>query len=239
MALMAVLLGAAWQAYGLLDSDVTIVRIEGELTQRERERARQVLVPLLPARVLSANTLRIRDRLEAESWVDSAAVRRRWPDTLVIRVTAEVPVARWRDGSLLSNRGEVIEPLELVGLDALPHLRGPEGSAERLMKTFQRVNDVMRPLGLSVVRLEEDAAGDVRFVTDTAVEIALGAEAHVDRLRRLDTVLRARLLEQLDRVARVDARYENGVAVAWRDAVVPELAANLAAPFPASIDEGP
>jgi cell division protein FtsQ len=104
---------------------------------------------------------------------------------------------------------------------------------------FQRVAEVLRPLGLSVVRLEEDAGGDVRFVTDTGLLVELGTEAHVDRLRRLDTVLRARLLEQLDRVARIDARYDNGVAVAWRDAVLPGLGPNSVAALAAASDEGP
>jgi cell division protein FtsQ len=238
-ALLVVVVAGAWQGWRQLDSPVAVVRIEGQLTEVERGRAQRLVAAQLPAGVLSLDTRRLRDRLEAESWIDTAAVRRRWPDTLLVSVAPEVPVARWRDGALLSNRGEVIEPLELVGVDALPHLSGPAGSAGRLAVAFQRVAEVLRPLGLSVVRLEEDAGGDVRFVTDTGLLVELGTEAHVDRLRRLDTVLRARLLEQLDRVARIDARYDNGVAVAWRDVVLPGLGPNSVAALAAASDEGP
>jgi cell division protein FtsQ len=215
LVLGAVLLGgrAAWSA---LDGPVSVVRVAGELTGAERARATELVSSFLPGGVLTLDAAGLRARLEAESWVDAAAVRRRWPETLEVTVVPEVAVARWRDGALLSSRGEVIEPLELVGVDALPRLSGPDGTAREVMEVFQQVGEALRPLGVTVDELRLDAVGDVRVLTGAGVEIALGADGHGARLQRTATVIRRQLAGRLADVERIDARYDNGIAVAWR-----------------------
>lgn len=205
---------AAWER---LDVPVSLVEVSGELTAAERARAIEIVAAFLPAGVFELDTATLRDRLVAESWIDAAAVRRRWPETVEIRIAPEVPVARWQGDALLSSRGAVIEPLEIIGVDSLPHLVGPAGSEAEVMRVFQTVTGVLRPLGVEVESLARDAVGDVHVRTRRGVDIALGPDRHGARLQRLATVLSGRLAGRLDEVARLDARYDNGIAVAWRD----------------------
>lgn len=214
---LALLAWGAALAWERLDVPLSVVEVSGELTAAERARAIEIVAAFLPAGVFELDTRALRDRLVAESWIDAAAVRRRWPDTVEIRIAPEVPVARWQGDALLSSRGAVIEPLEIIGVDSLPSLAGPPGSEEEVMRVFQVVTGVLRPLGVVVESLRRDAVGDVRVTTRRGVEIALGADRHGARLQRLATVLAGRLEGRLDDVARLDARYDNGIAVAWRD----------------------
>ncbi|HSG87748.1 MAG TPA: cell division protein FtsQ/DivIB [Pseudomonadales bacterium] len=206
-----------WQAWQGLDAPLTVVRVSGELTAGERDRATELVSSFLPAGFLAFDAAGLRKRLEAESWVDGASVKRLWPAILEVRVVPEVAVARWRDDALLSGRGRVIEPLELVGVDALPRLRGPDGSAQQVMEVFQMVGELLRPTGLAVIEIEQDAVGNVRIVTRDGPTILLGADEHAGRLLRVAAVLEHGLADRLPDVARLDARYDNGIAVAWRD----------------------
>ena len=156
-------------------------------------------------------------RLAEDSWVASASLRREWPDTLRVMVEPEVPVARWRDEALLSNRGRIIAPLWDNAPGTLPSLSGPEGSAPQLMATYLRVAEMLQGHQLTVARVEESAAGDIEVTLQGGVRLRLGTDAQVARLRRVDAVLSAALAAQLDRVDSIDARYDNGVAVAWRE----------------------
>ena len=161
-------------------------------------------------------------RLAEESWVASASLRREWPDTLRVTVEPEVPVARWRDEALLSNRGRIIAPLWDNAPGTLPSLSGPEGSAPQLMATYLRVAEMLQGHQLTVARVEESAAGDIEVTLQGGVRLRLGTDAQVARLRRVDAVLSAALAAQLDRVDSIDARYDNGVAVAWREGAAGE-----------------
>ena len=207
-----------------IDGPIAVVEVSGELTAAERARATEVVASFLPAGFLTVPLEPLRARLADESWIDSASVRRRWPDALVIRIAPQVAVARWRDDALLSSRGEVIEPLELVGVDSLPRLSGAAGDEALVMEIHQMVAEILRPLAMEVAELERGPAGEVSLRTRGGLDIVLGADRHAKRMRRVATVLGAPLAARRTDIARIDARYDNGVAVAWRP-----LALNAAA----------
>lgn len=219
MLLVATLATCLWRAWLGLDAPLTTVRVTGELTAAERDRATELVASFLPAGYLGLDAPGLQSRLEAESWVDAASVRRRWPGTLELRIAPAVAVARWRDDALLSVRGRVIEPLELVGADSLPRLVGAEHSAQAVMSAFQQVSEVLRPLGMEVQELALDHLGGVRVVTRDDVEILLGVGDRVGRLERVAAVIAHGVEEPEAALARLDARYENGIAVAWREGV--------------------
>jgi cell division protein FtsQ len=203
--------------FSLLNAPVEVVRVEGDLPEAGQARLREVLGAALPSGIFTLDVGALQARLAAESWVASASLRREWPDTLRVTVEPEVPVARWRDEALLSNRGRIIAPLWDNAPGTLPSLSGPEGSAPQLMATYLRVAEMLQGHQLTVARVEESAAGDIEVTLQGGVRLRLGTDAQVARLRRVDAVLSAALAAQLDRVDSIDARFDNGVAVSWRE----------------------
>ena len=224
-AAVLVLAGLALGGHGLfslLNAPVEVVRVEGDLPEAGQARLRELLGAALPSGIFTLDVGALQARLLEESWVASASLRRVWPDTLRVTVEPEVPVARWRDEALLSNRGRIIAPLWDNAPGTLPSLAGPEGSAPQLMATYLRVAEMLQGHELTVARVEESAAGDIEVTLQGGVRLRLGTDAQVARLRRVDAVLSAALAAQLDRVDSIDARYDNGVAVAWREGAAGE-----------------
>jgi len=217
-ALLLFIVALGWQGWRTLDRPISVVRVDGELTAAERARATELVSLFLPAGVLSLDTRALRDLLEQESWVDSVALWRSWPDAVRLEIRAEAAVARWRTDALLSARGRIIEPLELLELDTLPRLAGPDGSAERVMQTFQRIADVLRPHGLRIDTLGMDAEGGIEVRLRQGPLLVFGHRELASRLQRLDLVLRQQFPDGLAEVERIDARYDNGIAVAWHSA---------------------
>lgn len=220
-ALVAVLLlvglgAAGMQAWRMLDTPVEVVRIEGDLRAAERERAAALISAQLPATILTLDTGALRRLLEQESWVAGVAIWRRWPDTLRLRVEPESAVARWRDGALLSSRGRVIQPLTPDTHEALPHLLGPRGSEVEVMALFQRINDALRTHDVRVARLQLMADRNIRAELSEGAALMLQQQGLAGQLERLDVLLAGPLGGRMAEVARLDARYDNGVAVAWQ-----------------------
>ena len=179
--MLAALGTAGWFGWRALDAPVQLVTIGGELSVAERERASEIVAGYLPDGVLSLDTDALQQRLEEESWLARASVRRRWPDGVDVDIEPEVPVALWRDGELLSSRGRVVTPLEDIVRTGMVTLSGPEGSSERVMATYQRIADVLRPMGLRIELLELDELAGWRFVVEPGVEVA---QLIVDENRR-------------------------------------------------------
>lgn len=94
------LLAAAWQPLSsLIDRPLTEVRIAGITGSDDRVTAadlQQVAAPYIGDGFFSTDVQAVRDAVEAHPWVQAAAVRRVWPQTLVLQVAEHVPVARWR-----------------------------------------------------------------------------------------------------------------------------------------------
>ena len=95
------------------------------------------------------------------------------------------------------------------------------------MARYQRLLDMLAPLGLRIVQLVEDERGEMEVVLAGGMRIALGSEDFLGRMQRFITVYRGELAARAGDVARVDLRYSNGVAVSFREPPAAEHIAGL------------
>lgn len=219
-ALLLLLAAAAWSVWQQLDRPVRNVRVEGPLTAAEQAAIRDVVAASLDAGVLSLDAGRLRERIHALSWPRAVHVRRDWPDTLVIRVEKESVIAEWGDGGYLTTAGKVVR-LAADGRDtggqALPALVTVLSPPRRAMELYQMLQSRVGSEGLSIARLEENELGEWQATFTGGITVSLGSEALRSRLERFLVAYRHALADRAGQVDRVDARYDNGVAVHWRD----------------------
>lgn len=225
--LLVTALGLAfWQgARWLAEMPVERVVFEGDIRHSDRDALVAAVNRELPAGFLGLDLQKLRETLEQEDWVYQVSIRRQWPKTLAVQVQEETPIARWGQGGVLNHRGEIFNP-GAVALDAdLPLLSGPAERANDIMTVYQSLRDGMKGVGLELTKLELTDRGSWLAVTGQGMDIWLGRESPARQLQRFLMVFEQKLQGQADAIARVDMRYVNGVAVAFRDGRMPENAA--------------
>lgn len=173
------------------------------------------LAPWLVNRFFHLNLVEMQDAVVTMPWVRAASLRREWPDKLVIKLEEQAPIARWLEKGLIGDNGQVFEPESIVGFDRLPKLSGPSDRAKEVMQQYLAISQILRPSGLTVNALGLSETDAWWFKVDH-VEVNIGRDRRMERLQRFIRLYHARLDRRWQEVARVDLRYLNGAAVAWK-----------------------
>ena len=221
LVIMSLALGAQ-VIFSRLNAPVEVVRVEEIFPEAGQARLRELLGSALPSGIFTAGRGCASGASCGGELGCFGVPAPGMAGHLRVTVEPEVPVARWRDEALLSNRGRIIAPLWDNAPGALPALPAPRARRPSLWRSYLRVAEMLQGHQLAVARVEESAAGDIEVTLQGGVHLRLGTDAQVARLRRVDAVLSAALAAQLDRVDSIDARYDNGVAVAWREGAAGE-----------------
>ncbi len=202
-------------SYAALDHPVTRVFIDGEVDPAERAQVEAVVNKSLKGGVLSVDAHAIVEGLQALGWTRSVSVRRVWPDRIEVALAHSVPIARWNSNGLLGDDGRAFRYVGQRIQPDLPNLFGPPDSAVEVVRHYRVLREIFGPAGLLVTRTGQDEKGNWSMVLDGQIEVLLGNSDVLDRARRVVDLYARHLAAERDRIERVDARYANGVAVAW------------------------
>jgi len=206
------------------DRPIAKISVEGDLSYVSQQAVQQRIEPFVTASFFSVDLPGMRHELERMPWIASAQVRRVWPDQLLVRLEEQLPIARWGDEALLNNQGKAFAPKEQANYQHLPQLYGPKRAQQQVMQQYQMLSQMLRPLGFSVARLELRERGSWFLSTGQGIELLLGRDHLVEKMRRFTAIYDKALKEQQTNIARIDLRYANGLAVAWREPVAPTAA---------------
>jgi cell division protein FtsQ len=230
--LLAVLGFGAYEAAQRLlpyaDRPIAKVNVQGDLSYISQQAVQQRIAPYIAASFFSIDLAGMRRELEQMPWIAHAEVRRVWPDQVMVRLEEQLPIARWGDEALLNNQGQAFAPRELAHYEQLPQLWGPQRAQEQVMQQYQMLSQMLRPLGFSIARLELRERGSWFLSTGQGVELLLGRDHLVEKMRRFISIYEKTLKDQIVNIERVDLRYPNGLAVAWRAPVEAPAAATVA-----------
>jgi cell division protein FtsQ len=201
-----------------------VIRIEGvqdvELRRVNPSTVKGTAVPRIKGNFFTANLDAVRQAFETVPWVRKAAVRREWPNQLVVTIEEHEPLGTWgSDGRLLSAQGDVfIANLAEAEEDGeLPEFSGPEGSEKEVVARYREFRQWFAPASLAPesVQLSGRYAWTVRM--DNGMTVELGREQSQttlkDRVNRLVGIYPQLLARLQDGIESVDLRYPNGLAL--------------------------
>ena len=200
-----------------LQAPVAAIEIEGANRFVPAEAVRETLAPVTGQSIWAVDIEAWRERLLADRWLTEVRIERQWPDRLVVRLATHQPIAAWNETKLLSEAGVVFQPDERPADLELPALAGPSGSQWSVWERYTSLRPVLAEVGMTLVGVSMSARGALSLSLASGAVIHAGRESLEARLQRLLDVYPDTLAGRMDAVERIDLRYSNGFAVAWRE----------------------
>ncbi len=195
--------------------------VQGELHYTASEEVRQALTAEPLGSFFTADVDDLRRRVEQLPWMQKVSIRKVWPDKLSVYVTEHKPVAMWNGDRLINQHQEVFRADITRADSSLPQLFGPENAVKETWKEFNRVQQMLEVNGFQIRALRLTERFAVNVVLAQGIEIKLGREATLERIKRFIDVFPSIVEHEKSKnneIDTVDLRYDTGAAVAWREA---------------------
>jgi cell division protein FtsQ len=189
------------------------VLIEGDVNYVSEQEVLAAVNSFISESLLLVDMEEIKKELEHRPWIRNVSIRREWPDTLVLKVTEEKAIARWGEKRLLNQDGEIFLPDNIIGLEQLAILTGPDDSARKIMEQYQLFNQLLYQRGLKIAELSLSDRGAWRLIFSNGVRVNIGKSDVMAKMRRLVGFLDPFFMERIVSVESIDLRYTSGIAV--------------------------
>jgi cell division protein FtsQ len=194
-------IAASGLSHLLQDVQIRQVQLQGDLRYLDAESLTRDLSIRFNGNYLETTLGQVISVVESHPWIAAASARRVWPDTLLIEITEQRPVAIYNDTQYLGLSGDLFEPPKPVNHSLPSHY----GVFSDRLSDFSKVISVSRGHDMGW-----------QITLENGINVQLGRDDILGRLSRARDVLNRLDGEKLAKLQEIDARYDNGVALAWR-----------------------
>lgn len=197
------------------------LQVQGEFVHVNAEELKRAVAPSLRAGFFALDLDRVRDAVASLPWVAQVEARKRWPDTLELRVSELHPFAHWGQGRLLDAGGRLFVVPGADAVPNLPHLSGPDDRVADVIAFYEQAQRDFAPFHLPVVSVTLSERGSWDLTLANGAAIVVGRDAPKQRLARFIQVMPKLMNGRSAGFVYADLRYSNGFAVKWADAPAP------------------
>lgn len=195
---------------------IAVVKVEGTFHHLTQGIVETALAPYVETDFLTVDLEGIQQTVQKLPWVSNVTVRRIWPDGVAIKIKEEMAIARWGDKQLLDEEGRVFSANEITNdTNTLPILNGPDGYEQSVMKQYQHMGQLLRPLNRKITQLTLAERGAWELQLDDGMKIMLGRDRIMEKIQRFIRLYEMELAQSTTPILVVDVRYNNGIAVQW------------------------
>jgi len=192
------------------------IRAQGEFINVTENMILDAITNDIKAGYLNVNVHKLQNKIEKLAWVKFAAVRRVWPDSIVVTITEQKAYAFWKNNSLLNEFGEQFKPKTITEL-TLPKLNGPDNLNLKVMSEYKNIARQLNEVNLSINEFTLDARRAINLSLSNDIKISLGRTNSEIRLKRFITAYKVSLQLQSKKIDYVDMRYTNGFSIKWKE----------------------
>ncbi len=200
----------------MLDRSISSIEISGPFQRVSALQIEEAISAEVERGFIGADLDGIRAQIVALPWIDQARVARRWPNSIAITVTEQVPAAIWGERGLLNTRGDLfVEDARHIPAE-LPRLSGPDDSSARVARRYLEVRDQLIPVGLDLRSVHLDARGSWQMTLGNGIEVRLGRRDVDARTTLFLGVVANIITGRAADIDYVDMRYGNGFTIGWK-----------------------
>ena len=163
----------------------------------------------------SLNIHQLQEELHARPWTESVSVRRIWPDRISVTIIEKKPIARWDEKHLLSDKARVYRAAT-ESFDFLPLVYAANHKPAWVLDRFYRLAARFDSVDEKLVSLRVDSRGALDVELINGLVVKLGRDDIERKIDRLVKIYDSQILPRRDQIRRLDLRYSNGFAVAWK-----------------------
>jgi len=208
-----------WQEVKAQGADwlpVKYVRIEGVFQHIARDRIKNVLREQVINGFYNADIQLIQASVKAMPWVEEVSVKRVWPDAINVSIVEQMPVVRWGNDALISEKGALFKPEEINGFSHLPMFVGPDGYEKKMLEVMNRLSLKLseQKMALAEFQINERRAWKIKL--QNKMELKVGRNKPLKKIQRFLKTISLIRKEQIEEIAVVDLRYSNGYALTWK-----------------------
>ena len=220
---MFLLLPIALGGYSLSRMDellpIRTIQLAGTFENLNQGEVEQTLHQYIGQGFFSLDIHQLQRLLHQKSWTDSVSVRRVWPDKLRVTITEKKPVARWDERHLLSDSASVYLA-DTAAFAHLPLVHAASHQPEWALRQFYTLEARFDSVDERLVALRVDSRGALDVELINGLQIKLGRSDIDRKIDRLVNIYLQQILPRREQIQRLDLRYSNGFAVAWKQEVL-------------------
>jgi cell division protein FtsQ len=189
--------------------------VHAPFAQVDDDAIRSAALPHLAAGFFAVDLDQVRLAVTALPWVESAEVRKHWPDVVEITVVEHLAYARWGRDRLVSPAGVLFAPEVLDAMDHLPQLDGPDSRLDEVLAMHRESVRLLARHGIEARSLRLSARGSWSLVLDDGARVVAGRGDPLPRLARFAVALPRLQAVEARALERADLRYANGFSLRW------------------------
>ena len=195
------------------------IQLVGDFEYLDQHDVKSDLQPYIGQGFFSLDIHQLQQTLKQKPWTESVSVRRIWPDRIRVVVREKKPVARWDDDHLLSASARVFAA-DTGAFAHLPRVYAANHPPGWALAQFHRLQRRFDAVDERLVSLRVDSRGAFDLALINGLEIRLGRDDIDRKIERLASIYLEQILPRRERIERLDLRYSNGFAVAWKKEVL-------------------
>jgi cell division protein FtsQ len=198
---------------------VRSIQLQASFDNLDQREVESTLQAYIGQGFFSLDILQLQQSLQDMAWTESVSIRRIWPDKIRVAILEKKPVARWDDDHLLSDSARVY-PADSSAFAHLPLVHAASHSPDWVLRQFERLQTRFAAVDERLVRLQVDSRGAFDIELINGLQIKLGRDDIDHKIDRLANIYLQQILPRREQIERLDLRYSNGFAVAWKQEVL-------------------
>ena len=195
---------------------IRTIQLAGSFEYLDQDEVEQALQSYIGQGFFSLDIHQLQRSLHEKPWTDSVSVRRIWPDKIRVTISEKKPVARWDEQHLLSDKARVYQA-DTRDFSHLPLVHAMNHRPEWVLTRFYALDARFTSVDERVQALRVDSRGALDVELINGLQIKLGRSDIERKIDRLISIYSKQILPRREQIERLDLRYSNGFAVAWKD----------------------